>query len=169
MFERGQGPIPWPTHTKLMSLLSKFMDGDEMRSRSFPEEWFVESYKKKGILHSPVGTQGMGWRAPNTRRRRRPRRRRQRLPKLSRRGTGRGHERQPRRRQQLLSGRIQVPGASPRRRWEQRPAGPRRLPRQNQGNDGAVLAEVWGTGANGPDHARRRPQLLGPVVPTKAR
>ena len=28
MFERGQGPIPWPTHTQLSSLLSKFMDGD---------------------------------------------------------------------------------------------------------------------------------------------
>ena len=27
MFERGQGPIPWPTHTKLSVLLSKFMDG----------------------------------------------------------------------------------------------------------------------------------------------
>ena len=60
MFERGQGPIPWPTRTKLSSLLSKFMDGDEMKSRSFPEEWSTEFYRKKGLLGSPGGAKGRG-------------------------------------------------------------------------------------------------------------
>merc|ERR1712086_1149467 len=60
MFERGQGPIPWPTHTKLSSLLSKSMDGKEMRSRSFPEEWSAEFYRKKGLLGSPGGAKGRG-------------------------------------------------------------------------------------------------------------
>ena len=50
MFERGQGPIPWPTHKKLLSLLSKFIDRDKMKSRTFLEEWSAEFYKKKGLL-----------------------------------------------------------------------------------------------------------------------
>ena len=53
MFERGQGPIPWPTHTKLALLLSKFMDGDEMISRTFPGKWLAEFYRKKGLNWSP--------------------------------------------------------------------------------------------------------------------
>jgi hypothetical protein len=60
MFERRQGPIPWITHTTLLSLLSKFMDGDEMKSTTLPEEWLAEFYRKKGLLWSPEGTQGRG-------------------------------------------------------------------------------------------------------------
>ena len=60
MFERGHGPIPWPTDTKLSSLLSKFMDGNKMKSRSFPEKWSTEFYSKKGILGRLGGTKGRG-------------------------------------------------------------------------------------------------------------
>ena len=60
MFKRGHGPIPWPTHTTLSSLLSKFMDTEEMRSRSFPEEWSAEFYQKKSLLGSPGGAKGRG-------------------------------------------------------------------------------------------------------------
>ena len=42
MFEWGQGFVAWPTHTKLSSLLSKFVDGDKMKSRTFPEEYSAE-------------------------------------------------------------------------------------------------------------------------------
>ena len=57
MFEREQDPILWPMHTKLLPLLSEFMDGDEMKSRTFPDEWSVEFYRTKGLLQSLGGTQ----------------------------------------------------------------------------------------------------------------
>jgi hypothetical protein len=68
MFNRRGGPIPWPTQTKLSSILSKFLDGDEMQSRSFPNEWSSEFYRKKGLnrdrqgggSHSSSGYQGRG-------------------------------------------------------------------------------------------------------------
>ena len=68
MFNHRGGPIPWPTQTKLSSILSKFLDGDEMQSRSFPNEWSSEFYRKKGLnrdrqgggSHSSSGYQGRG-------------------------------------------------------------------------------------------------------------
>jgi uncharacterized membrane protein YgcG len=60
MFEPGYGKIPWPTPTKLSLLLSKFLDGDEMKSRSFPEEWSADFYRKKKLLPNAGGYQGRG-------------------------------------------------------------------------------------------------------------
>jgi hypothetical protein len=60
MFERGHGPIPWPNHTKMSSILSKFLDGDEMKSRLLPEEWSVEFYRKKVLNNSAVGHKRRG-------------------------------------------------------------------------------------------------------------
>jgi hypothetical protein len=57
MFERGYGKIPWPTPTKLSSLLSKFLDGDEMKSRSFPEEWSADFYRKKKVAADARGAE----------------------------------------------------------------------------------------------------------------
>ena len=104
MFKRGQRPIPWPTHIKLSSLLSTFVDGDKMNSRTFPEEWSAEFYRNKGLLRN---SGGKGWHVLNRRR----------LPKSSwRGGAERRYQLLPRRRHQLLPRRIQAPSISPRRR-----------------------------------------------------
>ena len=47
-FEDGRGPIPWPRSTKLLSVLEKFVDGEEIVSRSFPPEWTSAFYQKQG-------------------------------------------------------------------------------------------------------------------------
>ena len=57
MFEHEHGPTPWSVQTKLSSILSKFLDGDEMKSRLFPARWLVEFSWKKG-LHKD--THGLG-------------------------------------------------------------------------------------------------------------
>jgi hypothetical protein len=62
MFDRGQDPIPWPTHIKFLSVLSKFLDGDEMKSRSFPNEWSAAFYRKRVLNAKSGGYQGRGGR-----------------------------------------------------------------------------------------------------------
>ena len=60
IFERGQGPIPWPIQTKLSSIISKFLDGDEMKSRLFSAKWLAEFYRKKGLNINAGGYHSRG-------------------------------------------------------------------------------------------------------------
>ena len=47
-FEKERGATPWPRSTKLLSVLEKFVDGEEIVSRSFPPEWTSAFYQKQG-------------------------------------------------------------------------------------------------------------------------
>ena len=60
MFEHGQGPIPWPAHTKLSFILLKFLDGDEMKRRLFLDEVPAEFYRKQLLNDNAGGYQGRG-------------------------------------------------------------------------------------------------------------
>ena len=58
MFERGQDPIPWPTHMKLSLILSKFLYGDKVKIRLFLDTWSAYIYQKKGLNGNSGGYQG---------------------------------------------------------------------------------------------------------------
>ena len=49
MCEHGHGPIPWPIRTELSSILSKLLDEDKVKTRSFHNKWLAEFYLKKDL------------------------------------------------------------------------------------------------------------------------
>ena len=55
IFEHGEGLTPRSSQTKVSSILSKFIDDKEMKSRSSPTTWLPEFYQKKGLEKDKYG------------------------------------------------------------------------------------------------------------------